>query len=173
MSYLDRVFENSSEVVVIPNPLEFTGSISFSGKTALTKEFALGTFSSATAGSGIALSSSKTAASRIYADDGGAKLASGEKRASISRFLYATADTDGTDQTMSAHVGQVKIANNLTIGGNLAGTCGYLEVATGKTLIGGRRAQMSIASALWARVDLPSGAVVGTSGIVSGLAIVT
>ncbi len=131
----------------------------------------VGAFSSATAGSGVALSATTTAAFRVYADDGGAKLTSGEKRTSISRFLFATADTDGTDQTMSAHVGQVKIANDLTIGGNLAGLCGYLEVATTKTLIGGRRAQMSVASALWARVDLPSGAIVGTSGIVSGLAI--
>jgi len=133
--------------------------------------FNVGAFSSATAGSGVALSNTVTAAVRFYADDGSAKLAAGEKRTSISRFLYATEDTDGTDQTMSAHVGQVKIANNLTIGGNLAGLCGYLEVAAAKTLIGGRRAQMSVASALWARVDLPATAVVGTAGIVSGLAI--
>jgi hypothetical protein len=177
MSYLDRVFENSGEVVTIPNAVRFTGATTFtgaaaiSGATTLTNTFAVGAFSSATAGSGIALSASKTAATRFYADDGGAKLAAGEKRVGISRFLYTLEDTDGTDQTMSGFVGQVKVANNLTIGGNLAGLCGYLEVATTKTLIGGRRAQMSIASALWARVDLPSGAVVGTNGIVSGVAI--
>lgn len=183
MSYLDRIFENAGESVTIPNPLTFTGAVTFSGvltfsgsvsisgATALTSTFAVGVFSSATAGSGIALSASRTAAVRFYADDNGAKLAAGEKRVGISRFLYTLEDTDGTDQTMSGFVGQVKVANNLTIGGNLAGLCGYLEVATTKTLIGGRRAQMSIASALWARVDLPSGAVVGSAGIVSGLAI--
>lgn len=168
-----RNFTNSTETITIPNPVVFSGgmtvgTITVAGAAAL---FSVGTFSSATAGSGVALSAGVTAAARVYADDGGAKLAAGEKRVSLSRFLYATSDTDATDQTMSAHVGQVKLANDLTIGGNLAGLCGYLEVATTKTLIGGRRAQMSIASALWARVDLPLGAVIGTNGIVSGVAI--
>jgi hypothetical protein len=131
----------------------------------------VGVFASATAGSGMKIDATNTAAVRFYGDDGGAKLAAGEKRVGIARFLYATSDTDATDQTMSAFVGQVKLANDLTIGGNLAGLCGYLEIAAAKTLIGGRRTQMSIASALWARIDMPSTAVIGTSGIVSGLAI--
>lgn len=131
---------------------------------------AIGTFSSATAGSGIVLSAAVTAAARIYADDGGAKLAAGEKRVAITRFLYATADTDATDQTMSAHVGQVKVAANLTIGGNLAGLCGYLEVAAGSTLIGGRAAQASVASAVWGRVDIPATGVIGTDAFVSAFA---
>jgi len=131
--------------------------------------FLIGDFSSATAGSGIPLSATYTAAARIYADDGGAKLGAGEKRAFISRFLYATADTDGTDQTMSGIVGQVKIANDLTIGGNLSGVCGYLEVVTAKTLTGG--ASDAIASAVWGRVDLPSGAVIGSGGLISAFGV--
>ncbi len=127
----------------------------------------LGDFSSATAGSGFALSATNTAAARIYADDGGAKLAAGEKRVGIARFLYATEDTDATDQTMSGFVGQVKVANNLTINGNLAGLCGYLEVAAAKTLIGGRAAQGSIASAVWGRVDVPATGVIGSDAFVS------
>jgi len=133
-------------------------------------EFHIGAFSSATAGSGIPLSAAKTAAFRVYADDGGAKLAAGEKRASISRFLYATADTDATDQTMSGHVGQVKVANNLTINGNLAGLCGYLEVAAAKTLVAGRLAQASVAAAVWGRVDVPETGVIGTDAYVSAFA---
>jgi hypothetical protein len=136
-----------------------------------TAKFRQGTFHSDTAGSGIVLSAAVTAAHRIYADDGGAKLGAGEKRVGISRFLYATSDTDATDQTMSGYVGQVKVANDLTIGGNLSGLCGYLEVAATKTLIGGRVAQGSIASALWARLDVPATGVIGTDAVVSGLGI--
>lgn len=132
--------------------------------------FNVGAFSSATAGSGVTLSASNTAALRLYADDGGEKLAAGEKRAGIARFLYATSDTDATDQTMSAFVGQVKIANDLTIGGNLAGLCGYLEVAAAKTLIGGTLAADSVATAVWGRVDLPSTAVAGTAAYLSAFA---
>ena len=132
--------------------------------------FLIGDFSSATAGSGVALNATYTAAARIYADDAGAALAAGEKRVAITRFLYATADTAATDQSMSAQVGQVKVAANLTIGGNLAGLCGYLEVAAGSTLIGGRYAQASIAAGVWGRVDVPSTAVAGTAAYVSAFA---
>jgi hypothetical protein len=130
----------------------------------------IGDFASAAAGSGVVLNATYTAAARIYADDGGAKLAAGEKRASISRFLYATADTDATDQTMSGHVGQVKVGNDLTINGNLAGLCGYLEVAAAKTLIGGRYAQASVAAGVWGRVDVPATGVIGTAAYVSAFA---
>jgi hypothetical protein len=146
------------------------GGVGIGGATFFGSTTAVGAFSSATAGSGIALSAATTAATRVYADDGGAKLAAGEKRVTITRFLYATEDTDGTDQTMSANVGQIKVANNLTIGGNLAGVCGYLEVAAAKTLIGGTFATGAVATAVWGRVDLPSTAVAGTAAYISAFA---
>lgn len=162
------VFDSSTPGITITPSV----TINTGGSLALTKgNLSVGVFASAAAGSGVVISAANTAAFRVYGDDGGAKLAAGEKRVSISRFLFATADTDQTDQTMSGHVGQVKIGANLTINGNLAGLCGYLEVAAGKTLIGGRRAQQSVAAALWGRVDLPATAVAGTAAIISALAL--
>jgi hypothetical protein len=47
MSYLDRIFENSGEVITIPNPLVFTGAVKFSSGTgmahALTAQVEAGT----------------------------------------------------------------------------------------------------------------------------------
>lgn len=128
----------------------------------------LGDFASATAGSGIPLSATNTAAARIYTDDGGAKLGAGEKRALISRFLYATEDTDNTDQTMSGIVGQLKFVNNITASGNMAGVCGYLECSGTKTLT---IASTAVATALWARVDVPSGFTIGSGTVVSGIGV--
>jgi hypothetical protein len=164
------IIRGSTDMVVF-NTSTPTVTLSTGVTLAVTKgNLTVGAFHSTDQGSGVVISASNTAAFRVYGDDGGAKLAAGEKRVSISRFLYATSDTDATDQTMSAHVGQVKVGNDLTIGGNLAGLCGYLEVLAAKTLIGGRYAQASVASAVWGRVDVPATGVIGTAAYVSAFA---
>ena len=40
MSYLDRIFENSGEVITIPNPLVFTGAVKFSSGTGMAHALA-------------------------------------------------------------------------------------------------------------------------------------
>lgn len=130
----------------------------------------VGAFHSTAAGSGIPLSSSLTAAARVYADDGGAKLTGGgaEYRGSISRVLLATADTDASDHTVSGFVGQIKTAIDYSIGGNMSGVCGYLETAGSNKTITGTAA--NVISGVWGRVDVPSGVTIAASTYVSAFA---
>lgn len=161
MSMLDRVFENASETVVIPNSI----TLGSGANLLLTKgTLNVGVFSSATQGSGVKLSSSVTAAARIYADDGGVALSGTDIRVGVARLLVTTAITD-TDLTLSGFVGQIKVGA-VDISANtsfLAGLRGYIEVVAGGTVY--------IASGLRGCVDLPSTAVIATNGILSGLLI--
>jgi hypothetical protein len=146
MSYLDRIFESEGESVTIPNAIS------------------LGIFNSTKPGYGIKLSSGVTAAFRIYADDGGVALAGGDIRVGVSRLLITKAITD-TDLTLSGFVGQIKVGA-VDISANtsyISGLRGYIEVKAGGTIYN--------ASGVRACVDLPSTAVIDTSGILSGLMI--
>lgn len=158
MAYLDRIFETSAEAVTIPNPLTLSGAL------VLSNTISIGTFASAAAGSGIALSSSKTAAARIYADDGGVALTGTDIRAGICRLLITKALAD-RDLTLSGFVGQIKVGA-VDISANtsyVAGLRGYLEVTALGTIAN--------ATAVRACVDLPSTAVIGSGGVLSGLMI--
>ncbi|MBI4720821.1 MAG: hypothetical protein HY770_06300 [Chitinivibrionia bacterium] len=126
--------------------------------------FLIGDFASATAGSGIVLNSTITAAARIYADDGGVALSGGDIRAGVARLLITQPIVD-TDLTISGWVGQIKVGA-VDISANtsyVAGARGYVEIAAGGTVYN--------AAGLRATVELPATAVINTNGILSGLMI--
>jgi hypothetical protein len=58
MSYLDRVFENESEVIVIPNAVRFTGAVTYAG--AVTMSGSVGAASLFTASAGIKVINDQT-----------------------------------------------------------------------------------------------------------------
>jgi len=66
---------------------------------------------------------------------------------------------------MSGHVGHIKVVNDLTIAGNLAGLTGYLELPGGTKTITGTTA--NVLAGVWGRVDAVSGRTIGADTIVS------
>ena len=117
----------------------------------------MGEFSSTATGKGLKLSASRTSVHRIYGDTGGAALAAGVYRPSLSRFLI--------DYAFSANVsafgfqGQMKVNADVTAD-FLAGIWGYAEVTAGKTITG------SIAG-VRGTVDMPATAVIAANQIAS------
>ena len=117
----------------------------------------MGEFSSTATGKGLKLSASRTSVHRISGDTGGAALAAGVYRPSLSRFLI--------DYAFSANVsafgfqGQMKVNANVTAD-FLAGIWGYAEVTAGKTITG------SIAG-VRGTVDMPATAVIAANQIAS------
>lgn len=88
--------------------------------------FNVGAFSSVTAGSGIAISSSQTAAARVYADDNGVNIGT-SVRGILGRFLL-TVDASGS--SIRAAMGQLKLATGVDVTtGIYTGVQGYLELA--------------------------------------------
>ena len=67
MAYLERVFENASETVTIPNNVVFTGTVSFSGASAETFESTI----SPSASDGAALGTSSLMWSDLFLASGG------------------------------------------------------------------------------------------------------
>jgi hypothetical protein len=130
------------------------GNVSVKNK----KVFSQSTFSSTAAGFGVPLSSANTAANKIYSDDGGTALTSGNLRGLLSRVLIPTAVTAGTF-SLRAVVGQVKITASIVTTGHIAGIEGYIETVSG--------GHIDRATAVRGMVDLPSSAVIHTSGVLS------
>lgn len=125
--------------------------------------FYVGEFSSATQGSGIALSSVRTAAFRVYGDDGGAALTAGAYRAALGRMLWGTAVSAG-DISVYGVQGQLKITGNQSAATGIAGgTWGYLELASG--------GNVNVGGGLVSQVDVPSGATITT--VAAGVLIKT
>ena len=122
-------------------------------------EFLIGEFASATAGKGQALSSSRTAAFRVYADDGQSALTAGTYRGGISRLLLKTAVTAGV--TAAGFQAQIKVAANAAVDW-LCGLWGYAE-ASG--------AAVSDIAGVRATVDIPAGCTISTGKKAAGLII--
>jgi len=120
-----------------------------------------GSFVSATTGSGNVMSSAVTSIEKVYADDGGVALTSGNLRVSLSRFLIDTAVTAGSF-TMRGKMGQVKIDASVVSSGHIAGVEGYVESSASGTF-------GSTATGLRGVVDVPSGGVIGANVFVSGV----
>jgi hypothetical protein len=137
---------------------------------AMTKAglFSLGTLSSANDTSGVALSSSKTAAMRICADTGGAALTSGFERAIQGRFLLGTAITSGADISAAGIEGLLKMIVSVNVGGNHAGIMGHLESAGTLTLTGSINV---VKAGVASFVDLATGATIAASTVVSAFGV--
>lgn len=114
----------------------------------------IGEFASVAAGSGFKLSSLRTAAFRVYADDGGVALTAGAYRAAAGRMLLTTACAAG-DISVYGHQSQLKIAADYSLAtGILGGQWGYVEMVSGGNI--------NVGGALVGHVDVPSGATVTT-----------
>jgi hypothetical protein len=130
----------------------------------------IGEFSSASVGAsasntllGIPISSTRSKALDVCADDGGVALTAGEFQGTRSRVLLTKAITAAV--TVSATRGQLKISGVSVAGDNRAGVCGYLEVANAGTIAAG-----GVATGVWGRVDCPSGCTIGASAVLSAFA---
>lgn len=139
-----------------------SGSLIFFSNEAVGS-FQIGEFVSAAAGSGMVISSSRTAGFRIYADDGAAALTAGSYRAGISRMLVVNAITTG-DISIFGFQGQIKVKANVASSGHLAGLWGYAEISG---------ASVSNVAGVKAMIDVPSGATVASGAVASGLMIVS
>ena len=114
----------------------------------------VGEFSSATEGAGLALSSVRTAAFRVYADDGGTALTAGAYRAAVARMLWGTKVSSG-DISVYGLQGQLKITGDQAAATGIAGgTWGYLELASG--------GKVNIGGGVVSQVDVPTGATIST-----------
>jgi len=149
MSYLDRVLENTSETLTIPNPVVLSGNVSIGGtltitgaltpegsitlssgdNITLTKGYLLVGASANTSGSGYGLTSSLTKAVGVYADDVGTLYGAGAVRAGVFRNLVTISHSNET--SIFGVQGQLKIKAPLDCvltTGNRAGSWNYLEI---------------------------------------------
>ena len=119
---------------LIVGATEVTGVVKVSNQ-----ELNVGTFSSATAGSGIPLDGN-TAVFRAYGDDDGTTDLTGSRRVILGRMLY-TIDQDG-GHTMRGVQGQLKAADTIDFNhanNVISGVEGYIELAgTSARTIDGR-----------------------------------
>lgn len=116
-------------------------------------QFLIGSFSSATAGVGLKLSSNRTTVFRVCTDDGGAAIGAGSYRASESRLLL-TGTCGATNTSMSGHESHVKVASDYSgASGLIGGAWNYIEIASG--------GNVNYASATHGMIDCPTGATIG------------
>jgi hypothetical protein len=114
----------------------------------------VGEFSSTVAGSGVAVSATRTKALDVCADDNNTTLAAGSYRATRNRFLITKAIA-GADVSIDGDFGHVKIAGvDLNSVGTVSGCDGYIE-CTATASIHSTGAVIGVRG----RIDLPSGAV--------------
>lgn len=156
---------NNGDVVLThaANALTLTGgslTVGTGNNLTLTKgNFDVGAFHSTDQGSGVAMSSSNTAAARVYGDDAGVALTDGNLRVSLSRCLLTAAVTAGTF-TLRGGMGHIKSVASIVTSGHIAGLEGYYEnAATG--VVGGRY------TGVRGVADLPSGAVISANKVLS------
>ena len=149
MAYLDRVFENAAETVIIPNNVVFSGNMTVGGSLTITgpltpegsitlnagdnivitKGYLTLGASANVSGSGYALTASLTKAIGIYADDAGVLYGAGAVRAGVFRNLVTISHSNET--SIFGVQGQLKIKAPLDCvltSGNRAGTWNYLEM---------------------------------------------
>jgi hypothetical protein len=137
--------------------------------TSITDQHLIGTFSGATSGSGITLTSSVTKALGVYADDGGAAIGSGTfARAIVGRHLL-TYTGGNREQEAAGVVGQI-VSSTGTNRHNMCGVMGSYEARTSLTVDG-----QAAATDTWCQaavIGRVGGAsiTVNTNGVLAGLA---
>jgi hypothetical protein len=123
----------------------------------------VGAFSSTTAGSGIALSSSVTKALAVYGDDAGAAM-TGSIRTILGRTLL-TVDQTG-DMSPRGVMGQLKLKSGVDLTNGIAsGVEGYLELAGTNNF-----AANSFTAAVTGVVELTTASTITTGGYLAGIA---
>ncbi len=127
---------------------------------AIGSDVTVGTFSSATAGSGKKLTSSKTKSVDILCDDGDANIGNSDVRALRARMLLDAAQS-GTC-SIAGLMGQLKNTAADTTTGHKCGVKGYYEAASGATVANQSAGVMGM-------IDVPSGATVAASGTVAAI----
>lgn len=137
----------------------FDGQLGYSVYEGQVGALQIGLFASTTAGKGFPLTSSKTFANRVCADDGGKVLGAAAYRAMESRLLLTKAHT-GAVSAFGAE-GHAKIIGDVSgANGPIAGQWGYAEHgAASKTAL--------IATGVRGTADLPTGAVIPSTGVLS------
>ena len=169
------VFASDDETLTLTNSGSFVGFVKryVAANTAIVEFFPgftgtqafIGNFSSTTAGAGVPLvATTRTAAFRVYADDGGAAIGAGSYRAALARMLITTA-LGATDTSIAGFQGQIKISADVdaATGGGIVGVWAYCECDTD--------ASVALAAGLRATADLPSGAVIASGGVLAGIMI--
>lgn len=110
----------------------------------------VGEYASLLKGSGLAVSTNRTAAHRVYADDGGVALPAGAYRAAMARALLTVACA-AADISVYGHQSQLRVNADYSLAtGILGGEWAYLELVSG--------GKVNVGGALVAHVDIPSGA---------------
>lgn len=103
--------------------------------TSILNQQLIGSFSGATVGSGVTMTSSVTKAFGVYADDGGAAIGSGTfARAIVGRHLL-TYTTGNREQEAAGVVGQI-VSSEGTNRHNMCGVMGSYEARTSLTIDG-------------------------------------
>lgn len=125
-------------------------------------------------GSGVAISSSATAATRVYADDGGAAIAATgsvpDYRTTLARMLF-TYDQTSTKIRSYAAMGHVKAYDAAWDDEQVAGTYGYLELArSAATMTFGGYGK---SAAVMGCVETTGTMTVNTNHTVAGLAAIS
>ena len=120
----------------------------------------VGTFTSAAAGTGVALTAAKTKAVDVCCDDGGAALAASAVRSIRGRMLMSVAQSGAV--SVYGFQGQVKNIAVDTTTGNKAGIWGYYESVSGATVANN-------STGVLAMIDVPSGATIAADAVVSAL----
>jgi hypothetical protein len=120
----------------------------------------VGTWSSATAGIGKAVTSSRTKIVDICADDNGSALSATAYRATRSRMLVTAAKSG--DYSGFGLQGHYKNTAADTSTGNKAGLWGYYEAGSAATVAAN-------SAGVYAMIDVPSGGTIG--GTIGGLQV--
>jgi len=167
------VFATADDTLSLTNSGSFVGVVRryVAANTAIVEFFPgwqgqfIGNFASAAAGAGVPLvATTRTAAFRVYADDGGAAIGAGSYRAAVARMLITTA-LGATDTSIAGFQGQIKISADVdaATGGGIVGVWAYCECDTD--------ASVALAAAIRATADLPVGAVIASGGRLAGIMI--
>jgi hypothetical protein len=120
----------------------------------------IGKFSSATAGVGNKISSSKTKIVDICADDGAANIGTADVRTLRSRLLLTTAQSGAC--SAAGLMGQLKNTAADTTTGHKCGVKGYLEAASGATV-------SNQSAGITGMIDVPSGATIANGATVAAI----
>jgi hypothetical protein len=161
-----KVFGNTSGTYVLWD--ESVDTLKLVGTAA---KFKLGAFTGAASGTGSVLSSTSTAALRVYTDDGGAAIGSGQFVRSIVGRNLLTYTSGNREQEAGGVVGQV-VSVAGTNRHNMAGTWGSYEARTSLT-VGGQSAATDTwcQAGVLGRVGMSTGTlVVGTNAVLAGVA---
>jgi hypothetical protein len=144
--------------------LRFEGNFWSTSDNSVGYDVSIGTFSSATAGIGKTVSSTKTKALDVCVDNNGETLPSGTPVRAIRARALVTATQTGEAVAYGSQ-SQCKVTGDVSAAtGFFAGCWSYLETVSGATL-GDKSA------GLCAMLDLPSGATIAASAYVAGLMI--